>query len=351
MTRVIFHIGGEKTGTTSIQASFSKNRDTLKERGILFPLSLGQVNHTKAYVYCAGGGFDELTGQLGVDDDTSQENFRALVRKELRREVNAADCDTIIVSNEHLSSRLTKNSELKYLRALFEEICSEPSFEILYYARPQWELIPSIYSTYIKTGGLQKMEQPVENFSGNILDHQKIANLWSDEFGVEATSVIPYQKSKTTDVLVDFCERIGTTALPASAARRNQQLSADAAEFLRLLNRHLPRTIDGKFNKSRGNIQEVLERFSSENRLTPTVELLQTVYSEYDPGNQELARNFFGGASPFDQYEPSLDTTESHYEVSIERLFQIMAHCWAAKQEQVLEQRATIERLRKRLNG
>lgn len=43
--RIFLHIGAEKTGTSSVQRFFSRNREALKAAGYLYPASAGNENH------------------------------------------------------------------------------------------------------------------------------------------------------------------------------------------------------------------------------------------------------------------------------------------------------------------
>ncbi|MGI9369243.1 MAG: hypothetical protein ACR2O2_10450, partial [Ruegeria sp.] len=42
---LILHIGHPKTGTTTLQQTFKKNRDFLEKQGILYPMQSSQYNH------------------------------------------------------------------------------------------------------------------------------------------------------------------------------------------------------------------------------------------------------------------------------------------------------------------
>ena len=149
MTDCVLHIGLEKTGTTSIQSTLAANRDRMLSRGILYPRSLGARSHVKAYAYASEGPSDEIKVKCGLYDRPTEE-FRRDLLKQFDEEVASATPEKIIISNEHLSSRLMSGSELSRLRTLLSRHCR--SIKVVVYLRAQGDAHRSAYSTYIKTG-------------------------------------------------------------------------------------------------------------------------------------------------------------------------------------------------------
>lgn len=346
--KVWFHIGGEKTGSTALQWSMSQGREALAASGVLYPRALGEVNHVLAYVYASEGGVDELKGQFGVQSRDDLAALRIKVRQELGRELAQRTFHTAVVSNEHLSSRLAAPSELECLRDLFRALDPDASFGVIYYARPQWDLIASSYSTHVKTGGTLPLRDPVERFAGRVLSHYTIVKRWAGVFGAENCFVVPYESGNVAyvDVLSDFAGRTGLPALPVVSERRNPRLTMGAAEFMRRINELLPRSVDNKFNPLRGNLQELMEAVEIGEPLRVGGGLQEAVAERYREENALLANEFLQGGPLFTHQPDPHAPDQADMPLSLDDALTIFVACWSAKQKQVIELRRAMDRLR-----
>ena len=206
MTDCVLHIGLEKTGSTSLQATLAKNRSLLGSHGILYPASLGERNHVRAYMYASESGPDPMKVQFGLTDQDSLADFRATVSADLAREVSASQPLKLCISNEHCSSRLLKVSEIKRLQELIEPFCDKVT--VVVYLRAQGDMLLSSYSTYLKTGGTRPFGSPNTVEMAGKYDHEAILERWSSVFGENALDVRLYERSNSFDVVADFIERL-----------------------------------------------------------------------------------------------------------------------------------------------
>ena len=68
-SRLILHIGTEKTGSTAIQRFLARQGRWLSLQGFRLPQSLGAVEHRRfALLFYQPGQFDDLTQQEGLDN-------------------------------------------------------------------------------------------------------------------------------------------------------------------------------------------------------------------------------------------------------------------------------------------
>lgn len=119
--RTTLHIGSTKTGSTSIQDMLAANRDLLAQHRVLYPASLGATTHNVIPIY-AGGTFrhSELHRKVGVFSREDYKTFTQTSPAAFRAEVEAAGAEHIIISSEHMQSRLYKPAHFTRLRTLLE---------------------------------------------------------------------------------------------------------------------------------------------------------------------------------------------------------------------------------------
>lgn len=338
--KVIVHIGGEKTGTTSLQVALSRSRDELRRRGVLYPTSLtalGEGNHVKLYCFASEGPLDELKGQFELRSESELEAFRSRVVEDLRSEVEGGNFHTLVLSNEHCSSRLQKPSELERIKALLSAYSDE--IRIILYIRPQWDLLISSFSTNVKAGVPNEFGFPSAKELNGKYDYRRIITLWNDVFGKENVAVRRYgsETLKNEDVLAGFAAFCGLGEVVAPVARQNVSLPGDALEFLRRFNAIVPRAIDYRPNPSRGNIVQILETYESPVEFMPDQTVLKNMATWSEPINRWVSENAFGGepafAPPlFDERGPRGDD-DVLFDVGT--AFRIIGFLWEAKQKQV----------------
>ena len=81
--KVFLHIGLEKTGTTTIQRTFVRNKEYFESIGFRYPVFNGEENHVALYNYSkAENVIDELRIYAGLKSADDVTEFRKHFRKE-----------------------------------------------------------------------------------------------------------------------------------------------------------------------------------------------------------------------------------------------------------------------------
>ena len=110
--KLIFHIGTEKTGSTSAQRWFAANHSELAARGLHCCRSLGEGNNRKISLWSIRDSQpDKGFLAIGVRTAEDRRRFHAELPGEFAAEVaeaRVAGATTFLVSNEHCHSRLLR---------------------------------------------------------------------------------------------------------------------------------------------------------------------------------------------------------------------------------------------------
>lgn len=149
---LILHIGIEKTGTTSIQNVLSVNRSLLRENGVVFPRSLGPVNHTLLAAACLDDGVvDNIKAHQLARGRCHEEEFRRRVECSLAEELGSGPAwNSLIVSTELIHSRLTQSSEIDRLWSILSPFVDE--VRLVVFLRRQDEQAVSRFSSVLRAG-------------------------------------------------------------------------------------------------------------------------------------------------------------------------------------------------------
>lgn len=331
-----FHIGTEKTGTTSIQACLAANRAKLLTRGILFPAIFGpKANHFMLAVYGQNDDkVDDLRRTIGVTTPAAIRQQRLNLEEGFSAEVGkASGARTLLLSNEHCHSRLITREEIQRVHDLLSPYCER--FQVIVYLRPQHELALSRYSTHIKLGGLPGSPFPVVDRFAPYYNYNQLLMRWGKVFGDDSLKPRIFSRSELVggDVLADFLAQVGVD--PAgldTVPTQNESLSPEALEFLGRLNRYLPLFVDQKPAGVRGNIAQVVERlFPGKGPRPPRAEV-ERFYRIFEESNQKVAEKFFPNRGGL--FEPDFSVygdDESGSALTMDQAFRMFAEVWKAK--------------------
>src|SRR6476646_70067 len=101
--RIVFHIGLERTGTTSFQLLCSKHSDALLENGVLYPKeNLGFTTDLEQHAYLAACYLPEQSqGFCFLPDNITRKD----IVESLLEEADRTDAETVLISSEFFSSR------------------------------------------------------------------------------------------------------------------------------------------------------------------------------------------------------------------------------------------------------
>jgi hypothetical protein len=129
----LVHIGFDKTGTTSLQGAFHRDRDRIRALGVRYP-------GTEAYHKSAGIAVTHARGNTG-DAAVTMGDWRALTA-----EVRAARDQRVFVSSEWLC-RATDGQARRVVDGL-----GESRVHIVATLRPLAKILPSAWQQYVKDG-------------------------------------------------------------------------------------------------------------------------------------------------------------------------------------------------------
>lgn len=226
------HIGSEKTGTSSIQRYFGKNRVAFLEQGVWHPECLtteaGEV-------------------QRRLSDAALREpiDMQSSLAREFHAEYQRASADgahTAIISSEFFHSRYRGSKQLAHIKTFLREYFD--NVRVIYYCRRQDHLMTSMHSRAIRGGWASDDPGSVYDQKGHYyFDNLAICNLWSKVFHKENLTCRVFDRSKlhNGDVIDDIASIVGA---PTDGVRRdvNESLSFVCLNALLLFNRSRHKT-------------------------------------------------------------------------------------------------------------
>jgi hypothetical protein len=237
---VVLHIGTGKTGTTTVQDVLGRSRATLAEHGTLYPRTFGRFRHTRF------GFFVQPDAELVSSPEwvraghghTDPTEFRRAMRRRLRRELTP-DVRRILLSDEGLYRRSA--AAVDRVRRFAD--ARGGSVRVVVYLRRQDEHVASNYQQVVKGGEVARMTSWAGTDLSPTYDYHRNLTRWRDHLSPDAFVVRPFEPDRFVggSLLDDFLDAAGIgvpSADLAPAQRRNESLSAEAVEVLRLLNLH-----------------------------------------------------------------------------------------------------------------
>jgi hypothetical protein len=230
MTGIVLHIGGERTGTTSLQATLATNaRALFASTGLLYPVG--------APFFDDNGHFPLAAAFL----DPSTCNFirpglrRPLpeLRQALEALIAARRPKSLIFSAEHFSSRFDRR-ELGELARFF----SPYPVTIVFYAREQVDLALSAFGSGLFNGESQWFHADAVQPEDRYFNHCLVADDWSAAFGAANIRVRPYDDTVEDWLARDFLLQAGLADPPRleAAPRLNRAISIFEARLLQAIN-------------------------------------------------------------------------------------------------------------------
>lgn len=235
---VVLHIGTGKTGTTTLQSVLARSRDRLAVDGTLYPRTFGNLRHLRF------GFFVMPDAQLvrspewlrAGNAEKDPEQLRRTLRRRWRRELTA-DVRRVLISDEGLYRR--NAATIKGVRGFTDTMGG--SVRVIAYLRPQDEHVASNYQQVVKGGEIARFAEWVETDLAHTYDYHRHLARWRehldpDEFVVRRFDPASFVGGSLVD---DFLETAGlsvTSADLTTVERKNESLSAEAVELLRILN-------------------------------------------------------------------------------------------------------------------
>ena len=183
-TKIVLHIGAEKTGTSSLQAALAKNAAMLlAEAGLLYlreaPLAAANAQFGIAAAFLDAGGSEFFV--------PGGRRSPAELRRALAAAISRQRPRLVVLSAEHFSSRF----ERPQIEALARFLAPH-SVEIVYYARRQDEMAASSFGTGLLYGRRDWFDAQAIGPDTRFLDHCQILDEWAGVFGAGRLKIRNY---------------------------------------------------------------------------------------------------------------------------------------------------------------
>jgi len=300
---LILHIGTEKTGTTSIQSFLKINRIALMQNGIYVPQSTMTWSGNQRWLPIMANRDDYTDDFVKLQNFKNQEEKRKkIIQKKaeflLECQNLSAKYHTLILSSEHLQSRLTRKDEIQKLKALLDKISHTVC--IVVYIRDPLSTAISHLSTMIKNGQTpQALPAPNEKYYETICNHAQTIKKWGDCFP-EAKFIIRRFDKKSiinNNVIVDFCTqfipnfKIKNYKLPVAV---NTSLTLTGMKLLRKLNLKYPPYIENLPNPMRRDMTSfVMKNTSDGSKFLPSKEEYEAYHDHFAVSCENVREHYF----------------------------------------------------------
>ena len=292
------HIGTEKTGSTTLQRFLAENRARLAEAGYFYPAAFGLPNQIGLAVYAgAPDRLGPLMFSAGVRRAEDLPEFRKSVERKFREEVaGAGDCRFLVLSNEHLHSRLRTEREIGALRDMLAQFCRR--IEVVVYLRRQDLVAASLASTLYKAGRTAEWKlPPTRGRPPYYYDYAAVIRNYAGVFGAENCRPRLFERQRLVngDVVEDFASVIGLDLSPALVRPRDENKSVTllGQALLAELNKHAPPYVEGRRNPLRGNLDAVISDHHAGRAALMTRSQAEEFYRAFRDGNAEVKRLYF----------------------------------------------------------
>lgn len=235
MARLYLHIGSEKTGSTALQHFLSMNSDRLGRDGLIYPCEKHQIVYSMRYrghFPLVASFFPNLPDFVGKseyhDNDKMLSSLKRIVESETL---------SIILSCEHFSSRLTS----AHIKALSKALRAHEVI-VIFYMRPQKDLIWSSYSTSVINGRRSRLCVESISIDDPYLNYYKMLEPWAESFGDKNIILRDYKNLVGGNIVDDFMWTLGVRDISLYIKKGfiNKRMSPKEVEFIRRLNSHLP---------------------------------------------------------------------------------------------------------------
>jgi hypothetical protein len=337
----VLHIGIEKTGTSSLQEFFYKNRDALIASGVGYTQSCGRRNNRLlATMAMDPGQFDDdQLIDLRIKTAEAKAALEAKTKAALKLEISslAPSCGTTIFSAEHLQSRLQTPAELTHLRELLLSVGVTVTKVIVYFRDPV-QIAASIYSTGLRSGDRDDVP-PEPDILRHICDHRNTVRLWETAFPHAELIVRLYDPKflLNGDIIDDFCSLIGIdVAQFQKPPRQNVSINRTGQQLLRILNDRIPRFTESGGNPLRGDMVDIIDAHYA-GRTPPLSSSLHAAYrSAFRDSNEYLRQRFFPHIPSLFDEDPAPDADESHAGLTKEQILDFMTVAWTTHVSEIL---------------
>lgn len=332
------HIGLEKTGTTTLQEFFFLNRDNLAKAGIHFMSSPGTKNHTDLAVYAYDKTLGDLIIQKNLQTPEARDAFRESFLVRFKSEIQQAKTKDshLLVSCEHLSSRVFSKDEIRKLLGLFIHYGYQA--KVIVYLRRQDQYLLSTYSTWLKSGAMAELNENA--YKRKRYDYLSLLEMWSEVIGDDNMIVKIFERNQMykQDLLQDFLMILGikqNTNYIEPPKNLNKSLDTSKLQFLKSINSLIPSAIDGHKNPLRGELVKVLEQMDNNGKLSLKPELSQRILDYYSQDNKAIQERYFPnqtGTLFNEKIREKTDESTEEQQLTVDKLYEITSALWNHQQ-------------------
>ena len=237
MARAIVHIGTMKTGTSSIQAFLRENARKLPEYGYVFDEEMGfeRAQSRRKFAEFLTENLPRFQKCL-ADGQSLSEGTLPQYERWFRSRVAAHNRDDrLIISSEGISVHVKTPETIAafdaWMRSIFEEV------SYVCYVRNQVDLMPSLYSEFLKSGMRQTLTGFVQNDA--VRDYDQFDQMWRNAVGDDRFTLRLFDRERLIngDSVQDFCDFLNLPYEQFEAvSSRNPSLCFVGAEVLRSFN-------------------------------------------------------------------------------------------------------------------
>jgi len=292
MKTLIIHGGLPKTGTSSLQVFFARNRAKLLERDVDY-LPIGDFESASAGLISTGNGV-LVARSLLPDGNPSSLDDPGLHLDNFSRAAVASAFGTLLLSSEYFA-----NADLLRLKAWADDLRGQGiTAKLVYFIRSQDQLISAMYSQFVKRSHCR---ETADEFAARVYQdrpHLRHASFHAGRcaaFGDSNVECLIYDETllRPKGLFLMFLEaaRIDPAGLNFELDDVNTGLSAAEIAIMRSLNKYRPemRFSDLLVKNARlagmapGNVHRLL-----------SAEMLSEIRAFFAAENAELARRCFG---------------------------------------------------------
>lgn len=211
----IVHIGTAKTGTTTLQHALSASSERLRTAGLAYLTGEGRADARELAAASVGEhGFEDLLDERGIVSAKARLRFRDDVGQHFADQIasRGADVGTVLISSEHLHSRLIDVEMVHAFRRLISPHVAV--VRVVCYLRPQIDLVGSFHSTRVANGAPADFAATCAEFlhtDSPYSNYERLLDRWASAFGDNAIDVRIFdRKSFDGDSIVaDFARYLG----------------------------------------------------------------------------------------------------------------------------------------------
>ena len=315
MTKLILHIGLQKTGTTFLQQNFIGRAGRLRKAGVHYLSPQGNLPTDKvsAAHHWMVAAVRKMPNAYIPDVSFS---FLPQYVANLRQKIERNEYPVALMSSENFSRM--NDDQVAAVHKHFEGI----ETEIVIYLRRQDIWIDSWYTQMVKTGRKLKLEDILEEMD-SFLDFRNLITRWGTHFGRQNIRLGIYENlNSPTDLWQDFFTLIGCPSaakIDLQEESANVTLSPQLAKFI-----EIAQETTGYNPQLRRFLERVNEQFEPVKSLKFLSEArAQALLENYAEANQEIAKEFCDR----DQLFANMDVvgSDSGQSLSIEDIVNIMA--------------------------